>query len=455
MKERLGRLIEGVRKAGIRVDGAPLAEALMTEEILKRLEIFLDPKGLPQLKKKGGRLEFITDGPLPPELMEESPAKRDPIFRQVIGYNLCKACRLCIEVCPKHVYSDDGFGRPDAQHRLFEECTGAFQCSQCISVCPESTIHLVLADPAFRSTVFFLLPNRFAGRKWIKETGTAGGDFFVANPLEIGREIQISGKLDSEDLGACHLLLNEAGFYPVIDIYGYSRQLVDSCTPEADLQQWAKENGRDAALVVKAVRLLYTHLTEILPLRQGKYRLGEIIHRLIDEFLHEGMTLGRKGARELLRRIVDEASIEEKFQGAKKRPIGGLLPMGTSIAWKTPYGEEVPNYVRLEKCLGPECGLCVTHCPEGGGGENTALKMVLKVPAGVVGTLVRGLKAYLIRLDGTHAKPEDIEDLSSRPPLEFEVNPDFCKSCGICITCCPHDVIEPIGRTFDLKQRVA
>jgi NAD-dependent dihydropyrimidine dehydrogenase PreA subunit len=32
------------------------------------------------------------------------------------------------------------------------------------------------------------------------------------------------------------------------------------------------------------------------------------------------------------------------------------------------------------------------------------------------------------------------------------VNEDYCKSCGICIACRPHDVIEPAARSFDMGE---
>ena len=218
------------------------------------------------------------------------------------------------------------------------------------------------------------------------------------------------------------------------------------------MRLWATENGRDAGLARGAASLLYEGLSHFPSLRCGKYRLGEILHRIIDELLHRKIGVERGGGIEILKKIVREAFIEEPFLGAKGRPIGGLLPTGTSPAWKTPYGEEIPDYVHLEKCLGPECGLCVTHCPEGGGGARSAIRMILKVPQGTIPSLVRGLDVFLLRLDGSHARFEDLENLKGKTPFEFEVSADYCKACGICIACCPHDVIEPATRCFDLGQ---
>ncbi|HJP34436.1 MAG TPA: hypothetical protein QF901_00495, partial [Gammaproteobacteria bacterium] len=74
-------------------------------------------------------------------------------------------------------------------------------------------------------------------------------------------------------------------------------------------------------------------------------------------------------------------------------------------------------------------------------------------PEGTVPTLVRGGRAYLLRLDGSHEAPGDHEDLSGKTPFRFEVDPDYCKACGLCITCCPHDVIEPVNRSYDLRRK--
>jgi NAD-dependent dihydropyrimidine dehydrogenase PreA subunit len=94
----------------------------------------------------------------------------------------------------------------------------------------------------------------------------------------------------------------------------------------------------------------------------------------------------------------------------------------------------------------------VTHCPEGNGGETSAIKMIPLVPLGTIPALVRGLGAYLLKADGSHAKTEDLENLSGRQAFAFEVNEDYCKACGICIACCPHDVIEPAVRSFDMGE---
>lgn len=435
---------------GFRVDGTGLAKALLSEDSLGKIEgLLFNDAALTFLKQKASRIEFIVDGPLPPDLLEEPPLKSEPIYNQVIEYGICKGCRLCILVCPKHVYKDDGFGRPDSDNRRTEECTGPHQCGQCVDVCPEDTIKLTMADPVFKSTIFVLVPNPYAKANTIPENNK---DFFVPNPLNTDRPLNIAEKLNPKDLIACHRILDEAHFHPLIDVRGYHRHFLDSPEPEKDAQCWAEENGRKPELVLEALHLLYNKLPQLNSLREGKYHLDDILHRIIDEILHAEIEIDKSGGRELLSNIIRDSFIPEPFLGAKTRPIGGLLPPGTSIAWKTPYGEEIPDYVHMEKCLGPECGLCVTHCPEGGGGKNSALRMILKAPQGTLPSLVRGLDAFLIRLDGTHTRCEDLEDLSEQTPFEFEVDPDYCKACGICITCCPHDVIEPITRIFDMRK---
>ena len=452
LQARFDRLLEAL--PGFRVDGIPLAKALMDEVSLQRLETLLgEGTGHKAIRAKAQRIEFITDGALPPDQREEPPLKSETVFKQAIGYGLCKACRLCIEVCPKHVYKDDGFGRPSAESRRPEECTGPYQCGQCTDICPEKTIHVVLANPVFKSTLYILIPEASAPAMHASPSPVAAvQDFVVANPLEAGAPVMIPAKLNPTDLKDCHRVLDQARLNLLLELHGYTRMFVDSLDPEKDLRTWAHENGLPPKKVRWALAFLYHQLPNIGLLRQGSYRLDDILQRIIDDIVAQEIPAEGAHARALLAGIVKAARIDEPFLGPKYRPIGGLLPTGTSIVWKTPYGDEIPNYAHLEKCLGPECGLCVTHCPEGGGGKNAAIRMMPKVPWGTMPSLVRGLKTHLLRLDGSHANLDQIEDLTGHSPFEFQVDPDFCKACGICITCCPHDVIEPIGRTLNLRQ---
>ncbi|MCC6750052.1 MAG: 4Fe-4S dicluster domain-containing protein [Deltaproteobacteria bacterium] len=364
-----------------------------------------------------------------------------------MNYALCKGCRLCIQVCPKHVYTDDGFGKPDGEVRHSEACTGRVQCGQCVDLCPERAIRLVTVNPTLESTIYLLLPNLYLEGKAI-----GAAEFQVADPTAARGVVQLPGPLDPRDLVACHAALDAAHFWPLLELSGYARHFVDERDPEAALAAWAREQGREPRLVRAGLALCYRALPELGPLKRGKYRLDEILHRLVDEVLHAGLDTEGVGGRAFLTALVLEAYAEPKLPGAKERPIGGLLPPGTSVAWKTPYGEEVPVYAHLERCLGPECALCVTHCPEGGGGPRSAIRMVYEVPQGTIPSLVRGLGAHLLRLDGTHATTAEVEDLRGQRPFTFEVSADYCKSCGLCIVCCPHDVILGAPRQFDLKQ---
>jgi NAD-dependent dihydropyrimidine dehydrogenase PreA subunit len=218
------------------------------------------------------------------------------------------------------------------------------------------------------------------------------------------------------------------------------------------LTRWAAENARSSEATIDAVEMLYAGLPLLANLKQGNYALDNIIHRVIDEMLYAAIDSETYGGKQLLQDIVDESFLPESHLGSKRRPIGGLLPPGTSTAWKTPYGNEIPEYNHLEKCLGPECGLCVTHCPEGNGGETSAIKMIPLVPLGTIPALVRGLQVHLLKLDGAQTKLEDMQDLSGAQAFTFEVNADYCKACGICIACCPHDVIDPTARTFNMGE---
>ncbi len=444
---RLDAVIERLRAAGVRVDGAGLARALIDDPALGRLESLIENAGL--VGAPSPRIEFICDGPLPASLGEEPAIKSERIYQQEVDYDLCKACRLCIQVCPKRVYSDDGRGHPDAWLRRDAECTGSHQCGQCVDICPENAIRITGIKPEFESTIYVLLPADTAGHDRGAE------DFHVANPLDAAIPLALDTRLDPRSLGACNRRLDGAGFHPQLTVRGYPRDFVDEADPSAMLGDWAAEQGRAPALVLEALRLLYRELSRLPGITAGAYALDPILHRIIDELLHAGIGMRGRGARELLAGIVTEARIERAFAGARTRPIGGLLPTGTSPAWKTPYGPEVPEYVHLDRCLGPECGLCVTHCPEGGGGARGAIRIELRVPAATIPALVRGARARLLRLDGSHHAFDDAERLDHERPFDFVVDEDYCKSCGLCISCCPHDVIEARPRSFDLSRGAA
>lgn len=445
----LDELARAAEAAGFHVEGLALARALADDAVLARLKrILFAPEALAEAKRRARRIEFIAEGPLPPALLLEPSAKSQPIYRQVVDYALCKGCRLCIQVCPKRVYSDDGFGKPDEQRRD-EECTGNSQCAQCIYICPERAISLEMVNPLHESTLFVELPNPYAADA---AANPAPADFAVANPIAVSGGLTFE-PYDAEDLKAANTVLDEAGFHPLLETLGVAGHFVDSRDPEGELSRWARENGRAPELVLRAARLLYRALPALPGLTQGQYDFGTILNAVIDEVLHADIEIDSAGGRQRLAGLVGEARVNQAYLGAKRRPIGGLLPPGTSTAWKTPYGNEVPVYTRLEKCLGPECALCVTHCPEGGGGETSAIRIVPLVPAGTMPALVRGLQAHLLKMDGSHAAIGDMEDLFGKQPFVFEVDPDYCKSCGICISCCPHDVIEGAPRQFELGEQ--
>ncbi len=445
----LEALAQQAEAAGLHIENLELAKALAGPAEVERLgRLLFAPAALAEAKKRARRIEFIAEGPLPPELLLEPSAKSQPIYRQIVDYALCKGCRLCIQVCPKRVYSDDGFGKPDEQRRE-EECTGNTQCAQCIYICPERAISLEMPNRLHESTLFVELPNPYAADA---AANPPPADFAVANPLAVSEGLTLEA-YDAEDIAAVHRALDEAGFHPVIETLGVPAHFVDSRDADAVLERWARENGRAPVLAGRAVRLLYRALPAIPGLKQGQYDLGRILNAVIDEVLHADIEIDSAGGRRLLADLIEEARIGQAYLGAKRRPIGGLLPPGTSTAWKTPYGNEIPVYTRLEKCLGPECALCVTHCPEGAGGETSAIRLVPLLPLGVMPAMVRGLRAYLLKADGSHAAIGDMEDLFGRQPFAFEVDADYCKSCGICISCCPHDVIEGAPREFDMGEQ--
>lgn len=449
--EQLNTCIHLAEKNGFRVDGLLAAKALVNEHSLARMEkLVFNRKVLSYFKNTTSvsRIEFITEGPLPPELLGEPAIKQENIYRQLIGYDLCKACRLCIEVCPKNVYRDDGTGKPDKEIRFEGECTGPQQCGKCVDICPENTISVTVSDASFASTLYILMENTFTEPP-VDENGRK--DFYVSNPISVEKPVVIAGPLQPHNLLLSLHTLNVSHFYPVLETEGAQKHLVDLEEPEKDIETWATENSRSPELTLQAVRFLLENLPNITGLKEGKYHFKEIVEKIIDEIIHAEAYANGAGVDGLLKTIIEESRLKENFYGAKQRPIGGLLPPGTSAFWKTPYGDEVPEYMYPEKCLGPECMLCVTNCPEGGGGENSAIKMVPLVPLGVIPSLVRGFGVFVIKLDGSHHHPEDAENLTGKTPFQFVVHPEFCKACGVCMAYCPHEVIEPTPRIFDLR----
>lgn len=450
LKEKFEHAVERAKQKGFRVDGMLVAEAFLNKDNFSRIQsLVLNDEALTHFKKdkKITRIEFIVEGPLPRGLLTEPELKTRALFKQVIGYELCKACRLCIEVCPKDVYTDDGLGKPAQDNRRSEECPGGTQCGKCVDICPEKTIQLDFIDPSFVTTLFVLLENPLTGEK---ETNSKK-DFFLENPLETGKPLFIRGALQCQDIAASLQVLDASGFYPVFESEGIQKHFVDSEEPEAALEIWAMENYRSPHLAFSALRVLLSELSQITGTKEGKYDLKKLLEGIMDDILLTDVDAGTAEGKQRLKNIIEGSRMKEIFFGAKRRPVGGILPPGTSPAWKTPYGDEIPKYVHLEHCLGPECALCVTNCPEGGGGDISAIKMVPLAPLSCIPFMMRGLGVFLLKLDGTHNRYEDVEDFTGKTPVDFIVNPDYCKACGMCIAYCPYGVIEPAERIFDLR----
>lgn len=66
-----------------------------------------------------------------------------------IDKELCKSCRICINICPKQVFAittrvnRKGYNYVEAVHE--EECVA---CGQCENVCPDFVIHIELNRPS-------------------------------------------------------------------------------------------------------------------------------------------------------------------------------------------------------------------------------------------------------------------------------------------------------------------
>jgi len=57
------------------------------------------------------------------------------LFKIGVNYSWCKGCGICINYCPKKVYSPDLLGKPVIEKE--DECTG---CKLCMLRCPDFAI---------------------------------------------------------------------------------------------------------------------------------------------------------------------------------------------------------------------------------------------------------------------------------------------------------------------------
>ncbi len=65
------------------------------------------------------------------------------VERITIDEGLCKACGICVELCPRHVFDAGRLGRPTAER--LSECTA---CRFCEYHCPDFAIRVVVASAA-------------------------------------------------------------------------------------------------------------------------------------------------------------------------------------------------------------------------------------------------------------------------------------------------------------------
>lgn len=67
--------------------------------------------------------------------------KEEGLNRIEINHDWCKSCYICIELCPKNVYSKGDKvskkGTLPVEIKNLEECTG---CMQCELLCPDLAI---------------------------------------------------------------------------------------------------------------------------------------------------------------------------------------------------------------------------------------------------------------------------------------------------------------------------
>jgi hypothetical protein len=206
-----------------------------------------------------------------------------------------------------------------------------------------------MADPLHASALF--ATGKPYARKPARREIPA--DFAVPNPLVALEELRICPPMTSCKAIGCRC----GRLHPCSSAWA-RLHFVDARDPEAELAAWARQNARSPEKAAPAVKLLYRALPGLPGVKEGKYAFDTLIHRLIDEIIHAGVAVESRGGTELLKSILEECREPHAYLGAKRRPIGGLLPPGTSTAWKTPYGNEVPPTGGWTSASAPNADQC-------------------------------------------------------------------------------------------------
>lgn len=74
-------------------------------------------------------------------MTEQKKPRKNRASRIEFDRRMCKACAICVDLCPSHALKNDEFGRPQVAD--LDACTA---CMVCVDRCPDLAIEIFKAE---------------------------------------------------------------------------------------------------------------------------------------------------------------------------------------------------------------------------------------------------------------------------------------------------------------------